>query len=497
MDVTMIPYDAGVALAVPPDLLATCVGLDAGDLVTLAVEIQFVDGGFQNAANVDAGSAQHEGTVADPALATLPTLPPGAYKWQVQAMSVAGGITDWTPYNNGDLAFVICGAGTCPDTTGFVCAPTDVTTDPANCWACGNSCGDGWCDPAFPDGGQPGSGGVLGCHIPASLQGGLSAPIIAASNQASQCYFYAEANGVNSQSNTVPIGAADWFTLNPLNQLPQAISADQNGAALAITALPNDAGVVSQLLYFPNDGGCGTGLTVQLDTETAPSAYHGVASDGTNVYVTITTVVDVDAGTTDDEVWKIPIAAPVVQVLSRNQKGLSDIIYSPVAGKLFFISRGGGTSANAIFSMGTDGSAPTPVVPAAPEAFGPTPALAYSPTNGQPNGTLYWTSATGVYSNAGNNNKIITGIAAPLGITTYLEGVNHSDAVFVTTSDGKLMEWHRSNGVSDTLVTGQSHPAYPLPYVSSCVGGPCIFQMTWVTELAATNGGWWTIDFTN
>jgi predicted aconitase with swiveling domain len=485
-------YPAGVALSAPPSVIAFAAGVDAGDLVTLLVEVQPIDGPFLNTPNVDGGSVPSDG---NPALATIPALGAGMYHWQVQGLTLGGSITDWVQYNDGGLAFTICDTGTCPDPTATSCVPTDVTSDPLNCWACGNSCNNGWCDPNFPDGGQPGSGGVYGCHTPATVKGGLSAPIASAVNGISLCYYYAQSTGLNSQSNSVPLSAADWFPLTP-QQTVAGIAADPNGVAVAINAPPNDAGLNTEVLYFPNDGGCGSGLSVLLDTESAPT-YHGIASDGTNVYLTVTAVVDPDAGTTDDEVWKIPIATAMTQVLTRNQKGLSDIIYNPVAGKLFFLSRGSGAAPNAIFSMGTDGSAPMAIVPAAPEAFGPTPALAYSPTTGQPAGTLYWTSGTGVYSSAGGSTKIINGLTTPTGVTTFLEGPNHTDAVFVTTSDGKLIEWHRSDGSQDTLATNQQHPSYPLPYASSCAASPCSFDMTWVSEQAVGHGGWYSIDFPN
>jgi hypothetical protein len=495
------PYDAGVALVAPPSFLASCAGVDAGDLVTLEVEVQPIvadAGGFQNSANVDAGSVPSDG---NPALATLSWLDAGSYAWQVRGITLGGSISDWVAFNDGGLGFVICGSGSCPDTTGYVCMATDTTTDPTNCWACGNSCNNGWCDPNFPDGGEPGSGGVFGCHTPTLIKGGLTAPEIAATDPVSHCYYYAEANGLNSQSNSVPLAAQDWYKLNPPLQLPTGIAADPNGVALATNVAPNDAGMVNEVLYFPNDGGCGSGVNAVLDARTT-ATYHGIASDGTYVYLTVTTVVgNPDAGMTDDQVWKIPIATgSMLPPLIQGLKNLADIIYNPIANKLFFISRGGSASPNQIYSMNTDGSMASTPVTSAPEAFGPTPALAYSPGNGGP-GTLYYTSATGAYSasaGGGNSQKILLGLTGPTGITTYREGVNRTDTVTVTTGDGKLIEWHQPSGNSNTLATSQSHPSYPLPYAASCAGGgSCTFQMTWLSEVVTAHGGWFSIDFPN
>jgi hypothetical protein len=493
------PYDAGVALVSPPTFLASCSGVDAGDLVTLMVEVELFTGdggGFLNTPNVDAGSVPSDG---NPATATLAWLDAGAYQWQVRGITAGGALSDWVPYNNGGFAFLICGAGTCPDNTGYVCAPTDVTTDANNCWACGNGCSNGWCDPNFPDGGSPGTSGVFGCHSPSTITAGLSGPIVSTVDATSRCYYYAESVGLNSMSNGVALAIADWYTLTPPLQIPLGVASDPGGVALAINAAPNDAGVANQVLYFPNDGGCGTGVNAVLDTRTN-ATYHGIANDGTYVYLTVTTVVgNPDAGMTDDEVWRISISTGTLSPpLFQGGKGLSDIIYNPIANKLFFLSRSNGTTPSQVWSMDPSGTMAMAIVPSASEAFGPTPALAYSPTTGQPTGTLYWTSATGVYSSAGGaeGTKILTGLSAPSGITTYLEGTNRTDAVFVTTGDGSLIEWHRNTSTNDTLATRQAHPDYPLPYVTSCAGA-CTYEMTWLSEVPAGHGGWLAIDFPN
>jgi hypothetical protein len=488
---TLLTLDAGVARSLPPELLAFTVAADAGDPVTLTVELRPLDQPFTNVANVPAGVPS-----TDPAIkATLAPQDAGDYHWQVQGVEmISGGYTSWYPYNDGGLAFTICGSGFCPDTTGSMCTATDITKDPANCWACGNNCNKGWCDANHPDGGEPGTNGTLGCHTPLVLQGGLTAPVIAAVSSQSHCYYYAEAAGVNSQSNSVPFTMNDWYTLNAKNgQVPVAMTADPNGVAVAINAAPNDAGIIPTLLYFPNDGGCGTGLFTQLNSQTG-ATYHGLASDGTNVYLTLTVLIAPDAGVTDDQVWKIPLATQMAQILLRNQKGLGDIVYSPLSSKLYFISRG---PPSAIFVMGSDGSSPTAFIPATAEQFGPSPALAFSPTVNTLNGTLYWTSNTGAYSSVANGSKILTALNTPTGITTFTEGMNHTDVVIVTTSDGNVVEWHNDmNSTVNTLATGQSHPDYPLAYAQFCDGG-CIYQMTWLWEVLASGGAVVSVDFPN
>ncbi len=485
--------DAGSALNVAPQLVATADGGNVGDVLTLMVELQPIDVPFSNAANIpNAGIPSTDTTVT----ATLPPLDAGSYHWQVQCTANSGGYTDWVPFNDGGLAFVICGSGTCPDSTGFVCAATDLPNDPHNCWVCGNSCtqaGTGWCDPNDPDGGDFGTIG-LGCHTPQILTANLTSPVISAvSPSTSHCYYYAEALGVNSQSFQVPLAPADWYTLQPNEgQLPAAIAADPGGVALATNVAPNDAGLVNQVLYFPNDGGCGSGLNVELSNQPG-ATYHGIASDGTNVYVTVTVVLS-DAGVTDDQVWKIPIATQTAQVLLLGQKSLSDIVYDPLNTKLYFLER---TNPPKIYEMGSDGSSPNAIVPAAAEAFGPSPALALSLTVGTPGGTLYWTSATGVYDDVGSGNKVLTGINGPTGISTFLEGTAKTDAVFVTVGDGTVVEWHASDSSTSTLATNQSKPDYPQPYVQSCDAGSCIYQLTWLWEVNNGGGAWVAVDFNN